>query len=530
VTGVLTFEGQRAARDHREAVAKTLLDAAATAAERYADFTNTTVNMVVGSLLGGVSELDPLDLARVEFPTLQFHGDFAKQCSCEPRRFITDQFAYDFASDSLVLKTGNLNAKDHTLLVSLLKTHDIDRMRQGWLMALVTRTTLSSGEIVGFAVRPQWTKASNLPERQYAYGFLAKPGFLQTMLWPADSLNAKMPSSDKNKSVVRKRFALAVSAGDKVILNDGKWSQFSADWKTLEAYGGLNVRVGIDPAAVPALSGVPVSPLRDSTLFGLLVLACILIGAALILAKRQSELAAAREDFVSSVSHELRTPLAQIRMFTETLLLGRVRNEVERRRSLEIIDQETRRLSALVENVLHLSRAERGTARVTPSTIELAPTVREVVETFAQLPRSRSADFRLELENRLVATVDPNALRQILLNLLDNAVKYGKANQRVSVGLAMFEEHARIWVDDEGPGIPGRERERIFEPFYRGAAHTDSSLAGSGIGLAVVRELAGLLGGRAWADDAPGGGARVVVEFPDAYLRAEEASGSIAVA
>ncbi|HSL71118.1 MAG TPA: HAMP domain-containing sensor histidine kinase, partial [Longimicrobiales bacterium] len=198
--------------------------------------------------------------------------------------------------------------------------------------------------------------------------------------------------------------------------------------------------------------------------------------------------------------------------------------------SLEIIDQEAKRLTALVENVLHLARAERGVARVAPTETLIAPSIRETVSTFAQLPRSRNVEFRLELEDRLVASVDPGALHQIILNLLDNAVKYGPAGQRVGVGLAMFEQHARLWVDDEGPGIPARERERVFEPFYRAGYQTDSKVVGSGIGLAVVRELTALLRGRVWADDAPGGGARIVVEFPDAYLRAEEATGGWAVA
>jgi signal transduction histidine kinase len=94
----------------------------------------------------------------------------------------------------------------------------------------------------------------------------------------------------------------------------------------------------------------------------------------------------------------------------------------------------------------------------------------------------------------------------------------------------MFEEHARLWVDDEGPGIPKAQRQRVFEPFYRSPEHVSARVAGSGIGLAVVRELAALLGGTAWAEESPGGGARLIVEFPQAYLRPEEAAGGMAVA
>ena len=94
----------------------------------------------------------------------------------------------------------------------------------------------------------------------------------------------------------------------------------------------------------------------------------------------------------------------------------------------------------------------------------------------------------------------------------------------------LFEDHARIWVDDEGPGIPESERAAIFQSFFRLGRDIDSAVAGSGIGLAIVRELAILHGGRAWADEAPAGGARVVVELPGAYVRPDLGVGGWAVA
>jgi signal transduction histidine kinase len=135
----------------------------------------------------------------------------------------------------------------------------------------------------------------------------------------------------------------------------------------------------------------------------------------------------------------------------------------------------------------------------------------------------------MELQDEMVAPVDSAALRQIVLNLLDNAAKYGPDGQRVVVGVALYENTARIWVDDEGTGIPLRERQRVFEPFYRtrDVQHT----TGSGIGLAVVRELVALHGGDAWIEDAPDTGTRVVVQFPGAYLAAAtKAAGDFAVA
>jgi signal transduction histidine kinase len=153
-----------------------------------------------------------------------------------------------------------------------------------------------------------------------------------------------------------------------------------------------------------------------------------------------------------------------------------------------------------------------------PERTELASQVREIVDTFAPLARARRASVDVDVEEGVTAPVDGGALRQVLLNLLDNAVKYGPAGQTVMVGMALFGERVRLWVDDEGPGIPAGERARVFEPFRRLAGAAEASAAGCGIGLAVVLELVTLHGGRVWADAAPGGGARMVVELPGAAV------------
>jgi signal transduction histidine kinase len=278
--------------------------------------------------------------------------------------------------------------------------------------------------------------------------------------------------------------------------------------------GAMRVQVALRPDMAPKLiiGGMPRS--RLPLLIALLTLTACLIVAALLQLHREYELSRLRADFVSGVSHELRTPLAQIRMFSETLLLGRVRSNAERLRSLEIIDQEARRLTHLVENLLHFSRAERQVARLSPAPAPLGVLVREAVEAFAPLAAARGITIATELADGLVAVVDADALRQMLLNLLDNAAKYGPAEQTVTVGLALADGRARLWVDDQGPGIPAADRERVWERFWRLERDRGSAVAGTGIGLSVVRELVALHGGRAWIEDAPGGGARFVIELP----------------
>jgi len=283
--------------------------------------------------------------------------------------------------------------------------------------------------------------------------------------------------------------------------------------------GGMPVEVSLRPDMAPKLliGGMPRS--QRWRLIAMLALTAGLVAAALLQLRREYELSQLRADFVSGVSHELRTPLAQIRMFSETLLLGRVRSDDERVRSLEIIDQEARRLTHLVENLLHFSRSERRLARLSPTLGPLAPLVREAVEAFAPLAAARGVTLRTALTDGVVAPVDADALRQMLLNLLDNAVKYGPPGQAVTLGLTVREGRARIAVDDQGPGIPAADRERVWDRFWRLERDRGSAVAGTGIGLSVVRELVALHGGRAWVEDAPPsdghkGGSRFVIELP----------------
>jgi signal transduction histidine kinase len=295
-----------------------------------------------------------------------------------------------------------------------------------------------------------------------------------------------------------------------------------------DAYGGVmegwTVETAIDPAAAPRLviGGLP--PSRLPMLVGLLALTTALLVAAIVLLRRERALGRLRAEFVSSVSHELRTPLSEIRLFAETLLLGRVRSAEERDRSLAIIDKEARRLSHLVENVLQFSRGERGGLSVALEERALAPLVREVLDDFAPLCAGTGTRLEAALEDGTRAAVDASALRQVLLNLLDNATKYGPREQVVRVCLESSGGMVKITVEDQGPGVPPPERKVIFQRFRRLERDRRSSVAGAGIGLAVVRELVESHGGRTRVEEAAGGGARFVVELKAANREGAEAA------
>ncbi len=281
-----------------------------------------------------------------------------------------------------------------------------------------------------------------------------------------------------------------------------------------ERFGRIRLAVALRPEIASRLvvGGLPRS--RLPVLAGLFILTAGLVGAAVIQLRRQQQLAQLRVDFVSGVSHELRTPLAQIRLFAELLRNGQLRSDQERERSFGIIDEEAQRLTYLVENVLAFARSEHGRNTVVVEPVEMDHEMEAAIDAFAPLARVRRATIRQTIQPGLVARVDPRALRQIVLNLLDNAVKYGPLGQTVTVALEGTDEKVLISVEDSGPGVPKSGREKIWDPYVRLSRESESAAGGSGIGLSIVRELVRLHEGRAWVEDGPEGGARFVVEFP----------------
>lgn len=273
---------------------------------------------------------------------------------------------------------------------------------------------------------------------------------------------------------------------------------------------GYTIRMAVNPASAGALviGGLPAEQLPLLVLVMLLAVALLLT--AIWLFRREHAVMKMRADFVSQVSHELRTPLTQIRMFAETLLLQRTRSKEEEKRSLQIIDRESRRLSHLVENILLFSSIS-DSLKVDPALQPLMPIIREVCEATSLA----TPDINIEViaESSVVAIVDDDALRQILLNLLDNAIKYGSPGQQVTVSVSQRDGVARIEVADQGPGIPESERDRVWGAFYRLSKEQQTAISGTGIGLAVVRQLVEAMQGRCWIAESESG-TRVVVEIP----------------
>jgi len=361
------------------------------------------------------------------------------------------------------------------------------------------------------------------PRQGRMLGYEVEPRALASFIEAAADRDALLPSALGRGRVGNDRLTVVVSdaAGREFWRRGAGWSGgLRVRLPFGRAYSGVlegfTAEVEIDPAAAPDLviGGLPGS--RLSLVLALLGLAAGLLLLAVLQLRRERALQRLRVEFVASASHELRTPITQIRMFAETLRLGRVRSEEERQQYLEIIDRESRRLGHLVENLLQFSRFGRGTPSLTLATRELAPLVEETVESFRPVAAGAGAHIRTRLVPGLQARVDADALRHVLLNLLDNAMKYGPRGQEIVVTLEAADGALRLAVEDEGPGIPPHERERVFERFHRLERDRGSAVAGTGLGLAVVRELVERQGGRCAVEAGSDGGSRMVVVLPSA--------------
>ena len=223
-----------------------------------------------------------------------------------------------------------------------------------------------------------------------------------------------------------------------------------------------------------------------------------------------------KSDFVATVSHELRTPTAAIYGAAETLLRrGRDLAPGDAQKLLEMVAAQAGRLGHIVDDILLTTKLDRGELAVDREAVDLAELTAETVEAMRpQLPDSASVAVELA-SDPAVASGDPDRIQQVLVNLVDNAVKYG-GGAAVTVRVAADEQGAKLSVSDTGPGIPLAEQQRIFEKFYRGDPQLTRNPAGTGLGLYISRELVRRMGGRLHVRSETGAGATFVVELPRA--------------
>jgi signal transduction histidine kinase len=511
---MLAYEAHDAARSHRATAERALHDYAAVAAWELV----AGVNEAVQSSLGGA--LAPTTRARATSPyellpspaVLAASADNVLRCANPSGDSARFYFRLDFRDGSLATSGAAMSPAMRQWVADTITTHGRNAYKPDWGFAVVLGGP--KGE-----QRSALTYAVKYAEHGApiaAYGFrtcadIINQSLIGGVIARRSLLPALAATTARNDSIVD----ILVRDTNGATIYQSRNTQpspYSAE-VPLEQVGSLRARATIRPRAIELLAFGALPESRVPILVGLLTLTAAMVVVTIMQLRREHELSRLRSDFISSVSHELRTPLSQILLFAETLNLGRIRTEEERHSATDVIVQEGRRLMHLVENILHFSRAERRMTRLGPEPLDLSAAVQTIVDDWR--PLADAADVRVETSYGVDvhAIADRSALRQMVLNLLDNAVKYGPPGQTVTIATMTANGRARIWIDDEGKGIPPRERERVWNSFYRLDRDANSAVAGSGIGLYVVRELARLHGGDAWIEDSPSGGARFAIEL-----------------
>jgi len=259
---------------------------------------------------------------------------------------------------------------------------------------------------------------------------------------------------------------------------------------------------------------------KQDYVFGTLILALVgttIIGtvATLVILYREAYLTRLQTDFVNKVSHDLRTPLTSIRMFVETLQLGRLEDPARREEALAIISSETERLSALITRLLDWARMESGKRSFDLRRQPVGPIVDDALRAVEPQRLQTGAKVIRTLAPGLPQIyVDRDALSGVLVDLLQNAFKYTGPEKRISILARAAGPSVEIVVEDNGPGIPGSDQKRIFDKFYRGKDPLDRTIEGSGLGLSMVKHILKAHGGKVSVRSELGKGAAFTVLLP----------------
>lgn len=229
---------------------------------------------------------------------------------------------------------------------------------------------------------------------------------------------------------------------------------------------------------------------------------------------RLKQLERTREEFVANVSHELRTPLSLIKGYVETLLDGAQKNPEVAEHFLQIIARNAERLDLLIQDLLTISALESGRVQLKLQPVHLHAVADKVLADLKSIASARNIVLKNELPD-LTAIADGSRLEQVLANLVDNAIKYGRPAGSVVVGgETLGNNKIEVFVRDDGPGIPPESLDRVFERFYRVDKARSREQGGTGLGLSIVKHIVQTHGGEVWAKSEPGKGATFFFTLP----------------
>jgi two-component system, OmpR family, phosphate regulon sensor histidine kinase PhoR len=296
---------------------------------------------------------------------------------------------------------------------------------------------------------------------------------------------------------------------------------------------GLVLGFVIAPSALLLSVGILVlvfSHAAHDVVFGVLIVSLVATMAAgtaatLVYLSRAEALATLQTDFVAKVSHDLRTPLTSIRMFVETLQLGRADDPEKTKQCLAVLAAETTRLTAMIDRLLAWGRMEAGRRSYVLEEEQVADVVDGALTAFAAQTLQSPVTVNREVAPNLPPVeIDLDAMSEAVLNLLENAHRYAGSDKQITVRCERRRNEVTIVVSDNGRGVPMAEQRSIFEKFYRGRDSIERDLPGSGLGLAIVEHIVRAHRGRITLDSKPGRGATFTIWLP-VFSGADAASG-----
>ena len=296
---------------------------------------------------------------------------------------------------------------------------------------------------------------------------------------------------------------------------DAKSGNAAGDWVAGRTFPAP---FGFLSAEMRAVS-LPPSPARQTLTLALTILGVVMVAGLTTIyhsARTVLDLSERRSQFVSAVTHELKTPLTNIRMYIEMLDQGIAATPEREQAYLNILDSESARLSGLINNVLELSRLEKRTRRFDLKDGDLTDVLADVRSVMAESLAREGFDLTIRTGRLPVFAYDREVLVQVLINLMENSIKFGRhlPEKRIGIAADVQDGWVRLTVSDTGPGIPKRELKQVFDDFYRVDDELARTTGGTGLGLALVRKFIVAMGGKVRADNNDGPGCVITLKLP----------------
>jgi signal transduction histidine kinase len=355
----------------------------------------------------------------------------------------------------------------------------------------------------------------------YAFGGVVfDPCYMKSNFFP-ETLDASI--NQKSNDQGGNRLAMMIYRADtpegseiKPIVATTGWDEGKPEQmrKMDDVFRGLALGVKYQGVSVDALGETWMR--RSFMILGFL---SVMIIAGLVLTKhmvsKEMAVAKLKSDFVSNVSHELRTPLALIRLYAETLELGRITTKEKKQQYYRIIRKESERLTALINNILDFSRIEAGRKEYEFRETDIADLVRNTLDSYRYQIEQQGFAFEESIDATLPKVrVDREAIARALVNLVNNALKYSADEKFLGVKLYRENGAVKLEVADRGIGIARRDQSKIFEKFYRAGDPLVHNTKGSGLGLSLVRHITEAHGGDIVVESAPGMGSKFILSLP----------------